>query len=226
MLTKLIGINHTRLNQLYGDSYIHINTALAEQQTVMIITFPTAKDAVELKSYEFNAALSKMAHSIKRGHVTALNLAYIDESLIVDTIMLIKKRMLRFFPKTNYSTDIRETVGFRIKEILKNAFAHGNQKDTTLPIYIHMEKSSTGQVQSIDVYDNASKKGKHSYEKITSLSGFGFGEFLLKSGYETHELEINYCRSKVIIDEKHLATRTTLSFKVPPKLVLSSSAME
>ncbi|HPM43286.1 MAG TPA: hypothetical protein PLV52_05600, partial [Candidatus Omnitrophota bacterium] len=71
-----------------------------------------------------------------------------------------------------------------VKELLKNAFAHGNKADTALPIYIRMRYDESS--LDVEIFDTASSDDENSLSRQgarkANIYGFGQGESSIDPG--------------------------------------------
>ncbi|GEM_PF-2570911 len=120
----------------------------------------------------------------------------------------------------------REDMRSAVREVLQNAFVHGNRMDLERPIFIYLELSPHGSAKVMDVYDTASKEGVDTGKTIgahnAQLYGYGAGEKAVRA------LDgVAYYGRQEIYGKNHrniVGTRTSIEFEPVPGLPAARSA--
>ncbi len=76
---------------------------------------------------------SEFVHAIESGKVVSLDVSNLDGDNLHKLLVIGVSAWLQ----KSIGAKRKMLLGFAVKEILKNAFVHGNKMDTTLPIYIY-----------------------------------------------------------------------------------------
>ncbi|MFC2091479.1 GNAT family N-acetyltransferase [Elusimicrobiota bacterium] len=205
-LLKVDGIDGRTLEAIKANTVLaeSIEAMIAEEKAIRKLQMETAVTLPEFiktkhsdpVKIDFNKPgfEEKAVKAVNDGRPLEIILSGYPEGASVETYrdMIKQIESLSDSLSENFSMDDADNEWYPIKELLKNAFVHGNRLRVDLPIYLSIELNERGHMDSVSVYDAAAEDRIDNTKREAAKAADLYGS---KGGVKTIKRKWRYGRS-------------------------------